>query len=227
MNMLTNVKRAINFHIAPTEQHPNMNTSRTGNYFKPEGSIDLTNYSGDMSYMLKGVDLSLLDIIVNENKSQNSLVGLFEGAEIPAGQEEVVNNILSKFHLSTNWTDMFRTAVMGIKSTDVIIPGEESYREMDLTGLFRESDVDTDITISDNIRNVSNMFKGCKNLKEYNNNWDKTYENEIEKQRILRHETKNEFLAIKAKLYDKQKNKEIIESTYNQKRFIEITQRII
>ena len=38
-----------------------------------------------------------------------------------------------------------------------------------------------------------------------------TYENEIEKQRILRHETKNEFLAIKAKLYDKQKNKEIID----------------
>ena len=38
-----------------------------------------------------------------------------------------------------------------------------------------------------------------------------TYENEIEKQRILRHETKNEFLTIKAKICDKQKNKEIIE----------------
>lgn len=38
-----------------------------------------------------------------------------------------------------------------------------------------------------------------------------TYENEIEKQRILRHETKNEFLAIKAKICDKQKSKEIIE----------------
>lgn len=38
-----------------------------------------------------------------------------------------------------------------------------------------------------------------------------TYENEIEKQRILRHEAKNEFLAIKAKLCDKQKNKEIID----------------
>lgn len=39
----------------------------------------------------------------------------------------------------------------------------------------------------------------------------KQYEQEAEKQRILRHETKNEFLAIKAKLYDKQKNKEVIE----------------
>jgi signal transduction histidine kinase len=37
-----------------------------------------------------------------------------------------------------------------------------------------------------------------------------TYEKEIEKQRTLRHETKNEFLAIKGKIHDKQKNKEII-----------------
>ena len=37
-----------------------------------------------------------------------------------------------------------------------------------------------------------------------------TYENEIEKQRILRHETKNEFLAIRAKLCDNQENKEIV-----------------
>lgn len=38
----------------------------------------------------------------------------------------------------------------------------------------------------------------------------KTYEYEIEKQRILRHETKNEFITIKAKIQDKQTNKEII-----------------
>ena len=39
----------------------------------------------------------------------------------------------------------------------------------------------------------------------------KTYENEIEKQRILRHEIKNEFRTIRAKICDKQENKEIIE----------------
>ena len=38
-----------------------------------------------------------------------------------------------------------------------------------------------------------------------------TFENEIEKQRILRHETKNEFLTIRAKICDNQKNKEIVE----------------
>ena len=38
-----------------------------------------------------------------------------------------------------------------------------------------------------------------------------TYENEIENQRILRHEIKNEFRTIRAKICDKQENKEIIE----------------
>lgn len=38
-----------------------------------------------------------------------------------------------------------------------------------------------------------------------------TYENEIEKQRILRHEVKNEFRTIRAKICDRQENKEIIE----------------
>lgn len=37
-----------------------------------------------------------------------------------------------------------------------------------------------------------------------------TYENEIEKQRILRHEIKNEFRTIRAKICDNQANKEII-----------------
>lgn len=37
-----------------------------------------------------------------------------------------------------------------------------------------------------------------------------TYEEEIEKQRILRHETKNEFLTIRAKLEDKEAEKEIL-----------------
>lgn len=37
-----------------------------------------------------------------------------------------------------------------------------------------------------------------------------TYENEIEKQRILRHEIKNEFRTIRAKICDNQENKEII-----------------
>ncbi len=37
-----------------------------------------------------------------------------------------------------------------------------------------------------------------------------TYEKEVEKQRVLRHETKNEFLTIRGKIHDKQDSEEII-----------------
>lgn len=52
--------------------------------------------------------------------------------------------------------------------------------------------------------------------KKLTNKYDKllefmtSYEKEIEKIRILRHETKNEFLSIKSRIIDKQKDKEII-----------------
>ena len=179
MNQLTNVTKAINFHIAPTEQHPNMNTDRTGNYFKPEGSIDLTNYKGSMIKMLKGVDLSLLDIIINENQSQTDLTGLFEGAVLPSGQEDKINNILSKYTLSTNWSQMFKTSSIGFNVADIVIPDENSYRAMELVEMFASSNAKNDIELTDNIVNVTNMFKNCKELKTYVNNWDKKFTNLI------------------------------------------------
>ena len=177
MNKLTNVTRAINFHIAPTEQHPNMNTDRTGNFFKPEGSIDLTNYKGSMVKMLKGVDLSLLDVIVNEDRSHTDLTGLFENAILASGQEEKINNVLNRYNMSNNWSSMFKNAVIGFDTDDIIIPGEDSYRDMNLTEMFAGSNVKTDIELTDNIVNVTNMFKDCKEMKTYVNNWDKTFSN--------------------------------------------------
>lgn len=59
---------------------------------------------------------------------------------------------------------------------------------------------------------IKKMIENNKLVSEYDQllEFMTTYENEIEKQRILRHETKNEFLAIKAKLCDKQNIQEIV-----------------
>ena len=175
MAKLDNVTKAINFHIAPTEQHPNMNTERTGNYFKPEGSIDLTHYSGDMKAMLKGVNLSLLDVTINDTKSQTDLSNLFEGAIIHADQKDKVNNILNKFNNSNNWSNMFKNADIKIKAKELVIPKANSYREMNLSGMFAGSNIADDIIISDNIRNVSDMYKDCKSLTVYEENWENSY----------------------------------------------------
>ena len=176
MAKLNSVKRAINFHIAPTIQNPNMNTEREGEYFKPEGSIDLTNYTGSMEGMLKGVDLSLLEIKIDKNQSQIDLTGLFEGADIPYTEVGKVNTILSKYTLSTVWSKLFKNANIDFEPTDIEIPGVSSYKEMNLSEMFFGTNVRKDITITPNIKNVSSMFENCRQMKQYKNNWDNEYE---------------------------------------------------
>lgn len=59
---------------------------------------------------------------------------------------------------------------------------------------------------------IKQTMNNNKLTKEYDNllEFMTTFEMEIEKQRIQRHETKNEFLTIRAKLCDNQKNNEIV-----------------
>ena len=59
---------------------------------------------------------------------------------------------------------------------------------------------------------IKQMVTNNKIRKEYDQllEFMTTYEEEIEKQRILRHETKNEFLAIRAKICDKEKEEAIV-----------------
>ena len=63
---------------------------------------------------------------------------------------------------------------------------------------------------------LSNLIKQVIENRKLSTKYDKllefmtTYENEIENQRILRHEIKNEFLVVRAKLIDSQKNADIV-----------------
>lgn len=175
MGKLSNIVNGINFNIAPTEQHPNMNVYRTEKYFKPEGTINLTNYVSDMNGMLKGVDLSKLEIIIDKNKDQTDLTGLFEGAILPSSEIEKVNYILNRFNMSTDWSNLFKNAELGFDTDDIVIPGVDSYRNMDLSGMYYGTNISKDIVITDNVIDVIDMFKNCVNMKSYVNNWDNKY----------------------------------------------------
>lgn len=177
MSKLNSVKKAINFHIAPTDQHPNMNTARDKDFFRPEGSINLTNYKGDMIGMLKGVDLSLLDIIIDKDQAQTDLTGLFENAVIAKDQVSKIESILSKYKRSTNWSRLFKNADISFEPTDIEIPGEDSYRDMNLSEMYFGTNVIKDIIIPNNAVDVSGMFENCKKMKDYLKNWDNEYNN--------------------------------------------------
>ncbi len=68
------------------------------------------------------------------------------------------------------------------------------------------------ILISDLLNLMKQTIENNKIKKIYDNllEFMTTYEEEIENQRTLRHETKNEFLAIRAKICDKEKESEIV-----------------
>ena len=185
MARLNSVKRAINFHIAPTEQHPNMNTERENDFFKPEGSIDLTNYKGEMVGMLKGVDLSLLDIIIDKDQAQMDLTGLFEEAIIAEDQLDKVKSILARYKRSTNWSRLFRKADISFEPTDLEIPGEDSYRSMNLSQMYYKTKVKEDIVIPRNVIDVSGMFEDCNKMIDYKENWNNEYP-EINAERCYR-----------------------------------------
>ena len=181
---LTNIVKGVNFYLAPTEQHPNMNTIRDGKtlpYFKPEGTIDLSEYTGSMEEMLKGVNLDKLEVIINGKRPQTELVGLFEGATISGNEESIakVNGILSHYSDSTVWDRLFKDANIGFETTDIEIPSEVTGRRMSLASMFRGTSVSKDIYIEDNIDNVSEMFRNCVNMVEYKENWAREYINGI------------------------------------------------
>ena len=174
MRKLLKIKEGINFSLTPIDQNPNMNLERYSNFFKPEGTLNLTNYTGSMQYMLKGIDLEKLDVIIGQDGKQTDLTGLFEYATLLDCVDKV-NDILGKYPSSTNWTNLFRNATVNFDTPDINIPKASTYKNMNLSGMFNNTSVSSDIVLESNIINASNMFKGCKNMVTYKENWNNDY----------------------------------------------------
>ena len=177
MTGLPQITNAINFHITPSTQNPNLNKSRDGSvakpYFRPEGSITLNGYGGSMVELLKGVDLGKLQVNIGGLKIQDDLTSLFEGAIIPADKLSKVNEILACFTNSYKWDSMFKSAQLnGIIPDQINFPTEQS---MSLRYMFAYSDVTKDMEVRDNFYNVDGMFMRCMNLTELTPNWEKEY----------------------------------------------------
>lgn len=175
MTGLIRVTEGMNFNLKPTTYNPNINNVRgdgkTYPFFRPQGSIDLNNFTGDITRMLKGFDLSKMDIILDNNLSYIDITGLFEYCLITSEQLSVVKDILSKFSLATKWDYVFAGATLGFPNTQIDIP---TNRSMSLRGLFKDTNASTDFLIPTNVVDVREMFMNCKGMITYVNNWERT-----------------------------------------------------
>lgn len=136
MTGLSKVTSGINFNLSPTEHNPNLNNGRDGSenkpYFRPIGILNLDNYTGSMANMLKGIDLSLLEVEINANKTQTDLSYLFYGAI--GTNTDVVDRILGRFPNSTVWDYMFATSD---RNTDYDLP----LRLTSVIGTFKDTTI--------------------------------------------------------------------------------------
>ena len=177
MSGLPQITHAINFNITPADQNPNLNAIRDGinkPFFRPEGVINLNNYTGSMVNVLKGIDLGKLNIVLTNPKVQNNLTSLFEGAIIPADKLNVVNNLIARFEYANTLDNMFKAADLnGIVPSQINLPLQN---KISLKGMFEASNVTEDLDIPvDNVTAVDNMFKDCLGITELTPNWEKTY----------------------------------------------------
>ena len=167
-----NITNAINFHLAPTTQHPNLNTLRDGvtrPYFRPSGSLDFTNYKGEWKNMFKGLDLDKLMIILPEGYlPDEDISSLFEGAKI--GESIKPHSVISKFNFAKNFDYILKDSDI----TDISLIRFPSYR-FTLKGAFMNTLITKDIALSPYVTDVSDCFKGCHSLTSITSNWNGTY----------------------------------------------------
>ena len=176
MDAFFDITEGQNLHIAPTTINPKLNFSRNGKdrpYFRPSGSIDLTKYTGSMEYVLKGLDLTKFEVLIQGNRPQQVLTGLFEGAKIHNTNKiksyELVNRLLQCFPLADIWDALFKNADIDFDTDQVPIPAIP----ISTGDMYRGTSITKDIDIPNTMINVQNMFRDCKNLKNYLKNWEK------------------------------------------------------
>ena len=190
---LTNINRTKNFAIAPTNINPNFNTNRDNNiylYFQPEGSINLTNYTGSFSRFFKGIDLTRLEIICNNNNMpQTDLSYCFFGSIFT--DSEPISNFLTKFTAINNLSYCFSetefsdanilnglhyggevnldycfyncplTSIEGVTLPNTIVSMNSTFRNTNITQI-------KDFYLKCR-GNVVNLFNSCKNLETVDN----------------------------------------------------------
>ena len=167
-----NITNAINFHLAPTTQHPNLNTLRDGvtrPYFRPSGSLDFTNYKGEWKNMFKGLDLDKLVIILPEGYlPDEDISSLFEGAKIGSSIEP--HSVISKFNFAKNFNYILKDSDI----TDISSITFPRYK-FSMKGAFKGSAITKDILLSSYASDVSECFMGCHNLTSIKSNWNNNY----------------------------------------------------
>ena len=172
MSSLT-INNAINFHLAPTTQHPNFNTHRDGveiPYFRPNGSLDLTNYTGEISFMFKGLDLDIFTVTPPSGTFVNikDLSSLFEGANVKS--VDLVNEIIERYPYSNKLDCIFKNSTL-TDASGIIFPQYKFTLKEGFMGSLLKEDIALPLYVTD----ITSCFESCREMVEVISQWNREF----------------------------------------------------
>lgn len=108
MGSLASIDNADNLNIKITNTFPYFNYFRNSNFFKPTGTVNISDYKGSLAYLFKGIDMDKLEIICDKQLTQTDAKYMFAYAS--CSNEDKIVTLFSKMQNITNLSYMFYNA---------------------------------------------------------------------------------------------------------------------
>ena len=108
MGSLASIDNADNLNIKITNTFPYFNYFRNSNFFKPTGTVNISDYKGSLAYLFKGIDMDKLEIICDKQLTQTDAKYMFAYAS--CSDEDKIVTLFSKMQNITNLSYMFYNA---------------------------------------------------------------------------------------------------------------------
>ena len=108
MGSLASIDKADNLNIKITNTFPYFNYFRNTDFFKPTGTVDISDYTGSLAYLFKGIDMEKLDIVCDKQLTQTDAKYMFAYAS--CNNDETITSLFSKMQNITDLSYMFYNA---------------------------------------------------------------------------------------------------------------------
>lgn len=166
LGALVNIPEAINFTLYPTHINPNFNLHRDGTnlpYLQPEGTLDLSNYTGSLAKFFNGVDFDKLTLACSKTLEQTDYSYCFYNSAFSSTDQ--LMPLISQIGNAQNLSYMFyKTTIDTIAVLDSIALANNNIIYDYCFGECQNITNTDDLVLSVKVISAIGMFYKCPNL---------------------------------------------------------------
>lgn len=166
LGALVNIPEAINFTLYPTHINPNFNLHRDGTnlpYLQPEGTLDLSNYTGSLAKFFNGVDFDKLTLACSKTLEQTDYSYCFYNSAFSSTDQ--LMPLINKIGNAQNLSYMFyKTTIDTVAVLDSIALANNNIIYDYCFGECQNITNTDDLVLSAKVISAIGMFYKCPNL---------------------------------------------------------------